>query len=129
LNASVAVRLERLVHGTKLNYDERVRQVLRAIAADPSHDIPALARLVTLSDSRLSHLFKLETGCSLQTFLVDRRLEAAALALCQTENSVKEVSYTVGYRHPPSFVRAFRNRFGCSPSEYRAQQQILRMCS
>lgn len=129
MNASVVVCLVGPVHGTKLNYDERIRQVLQAIAADPSHDIATLASLVNLSRSRLSHLFKLETSCSLQTFLVDCRLEAAALSLSCSNSSVKEVSYNVGYMHPPSFVRAFRAKFGCSPKQYRERQQGLRMCS
>jgi AraC-like DNA-binding protein len=35
---------------------------------------------------------------------------------------IKEISYYAGYRHAPSFVRAFRNQFGASPSEYRNAQ-------
>ena len=127
MSRGVAVLCRKLVHPK--NGDERIRQILRAIAADPSRDIAALAQTLNLSSSRLSHLFKLETSCSLHAYLVDCRLETAALVLRTSETSVKEISYNVGYKHPPSFVRAFRNKFGCSPGEYRAQQHILRMCS
>jgi len=111
------------------NGDERIPHILRAIAADPTQDIAALARTVNLSSSRLSHLFKSETGHSLRAFLVNCRLERASLVLRQTNTSVKAISYSVGYGHPPSFVRAFRKHFDCSPTEYRAQQQILRRYS
>lgn len=100
--------------------DRRVQHILRSIERDPSQDIATLARLVDLSSSRLSHLFKLETGCSLQTFLVSCRLKKAAELLRRNQSAVKEVSYNVGYAHPPSFIRAFRRKFGCSPSEYRS---------
>jgi len=76
--------------------------------------------MVGLSSSRLSHLFKRDTGHDLRSFLAERRLQAAAQMLLRDETSVKEISYNVGYRHPASFVRAFRKRFGAAPQTYRA---------
>jgi len=76
-----------------------------------------------LSSSRLSHLFKAATGVSLQGFLTMRRLQVALHLLHSTEMPIKEISYRAGYRHAPSFVRAFRNHFGASPSGYRSGQQ------
>lgn len=103
--------------------DHRVRKVLQAIEADPTPDLRQLARMVNLSSSRLSHLFKTATGLSLQTFLAQRRLERAAELLQSTDMPVKEISFYVGYRHAPSFVRAFRNRFRASPNDYRGRQR------
>jgi len=99
--------------------DRRVQRVLRAIEADPSCEIQDLAQLVGLSSSRLSHLFKAATGVSLQSFLADARLQRAVELLLSTDMAVKEISYHVGYRHAPSFVRAFRNKVGASPNDYR----------
>jgi AraC-like DNA-binding protein len=105
--------------------DHRIRKVLQAIEANPSCDIQELARLVNLSSSRLSHLFKITTGSSLQSFLSNWRLQRAAELLQSTEMPIKEVSYCVGYRRAPSFVRAFRNKFGCRPNDYRSQQRVV----
>ncbi len=80
--------------------------------------------MVNLSSSRLSHLFKTATGSSLQTYLSNCRLEKAAELLQSTEMPIKEVSYSVGYRHAPSFVRAFRNKYASSPNDYRNQQRL-----
>jgi transcriptional regulator GlxA family with amidase domain len=99
--------------------DGRIQYVLRAIESDPSRDIAALARLVTLSPSRLSHLFKRETRRSLHSCLANLRLEKAAQLLAETPASVKEVSYIVGYQHSASFVRAFRKKFGRTPNSFR----------
>lgn len=106
----------------KAESDPRIQRVLEAIHADPSQEIAALAILVKLSVSRLSHLFKLETGCRLRSYLMDLRLQRAALCLQSSDASVKEAAYTVGYRHPSSFVRAFSAKFGCSPTQYRLQR-------
>jgi AraC family transcriptional regulator of arabinose operon len=112
-------------HSERVAADHRIRKVMQAIEADPSLDIPGLARMVNLSSSRLSHLFKATTGFSLQTFLSNARLAASAKLLQSTEMPIKEISYSVGYRHAPSFVRAFRNKFGSSPNDYRNQQRLL----
>ena len=74
---------------------------MQAIETDPARDLRDLARMVNLSSSRLSHLFKATTGVTLQRFLSLRRLEAAAELLQSTEMPIKEVSYSVGYRHAP----------------------------
>jgi AraC family transcriptional regulator, arabinose operon regulatory protein len=105
--------------------DYRVRKVLSAVKMDPALDIQGLAHMVSLSSSRLSHLFKTSTGSSLQNFLSNWRLEKAAGLLQSTEMPVKEISYFVGYRHAPSFVRAFRKRYGYSPNDYRNQQRLM----
>lgn len=99
--------------------DRRIQYVLRAMEADPAAGISALAAMVNLSVSRLSHLFKVETHRSLHSHLANRRMEKAAQLLELTETPVKEISYIVGYSHSASFVRAFRKRFGCTPVRYR----------
>jgi AraC-like DNA-binding protein len=124
LHASVSTCPAGPFASSKAQNDQRIQRVLQAIQADSSQDIAALAGLVRLSVSRLSHLFKLETGCRLRSYLMDWRLELAASVLQSTEASVKETSYTVGYGHPSSFARAFHARFGCSPKQYRSQQQM-----
>jgi len=104
--------------------DPRIEKILRAIEEDPFCEVQELASLVNLSSSRLSHLFKARTGVSLQTFLSDLRLQRAAELLQSTDMPIKEISYQVGYRHAPSFVRAFRNKVGSSPNDYRSRRRV-----
>ncbi len=103
-------------------FDERVRQVLAIISEDltASHGVPALAREVALSPSRLSHLFKQEVGDSVANTVQRLRLRQAARLLEYTVASVAAVSEDVGYGSPYYFSRQFRRHFGMSPSEYRA---------
>jgi AraC family transcriptional regulator, arabinose operon regulatory protein len=106
-----------------LTFDFRIGKVLQLIDANPSQSISELARQVNLSNSRLSHLFKARTGQSLNVFLARRRLEKAARLLRFTDMRVKEITYSVGYGQQPSFVRAFKKKFDCSPTTYRSQQR------
>lgn len=72
-----------------------------------------------MTPDHLQRLFKQETGLCLGAVIAERKLGEAAHLLSATDVVVKEVAYTVGYRHPSSFVRAFRRRFGKSPTQYR----------
>jgi AraC-like DNA-binding protein len=113
------------VKSTNLPDDFRIRQVLQAIDSDPSARISDLANRVNLSNSRLGHLFKAQTGLSLNVFLANERLEKAADLLRYTEMRVKEITYSVGYCQEPSFTRAFKKRFDTSPAMYRRQQRLV----
>src|SRR5215831_2730486 len=75
--------------------DPRVRKVVRAIQRDEFDSLPELARLVKLSGSRLSHLFKEETGLSLGELLVKQRLDKAAHLLRSTKMTIGEISQRV----------------------------------
>src|SRR5437016_1131566 len=103
--------------------DFRIVKVLERIESNPSETLPSLARFVNLSNSRLSHLFKSETGISLTGFLERQRMERAAELLRSTEMRVKEITYSIGYQHEPSFNRAFQKKFRCTPTDYRRQQR------
>jgi AraC-like DNA-binding protein len=51
--------------------------------------------------------------------LVGRRMDAAVELLSLPSIAVSDVAQRVGYRHAPHFARAFRRRYGVSPSVYR----------
>jgi AraC-like DNA-binding protein len=105
--------------------DSRIWKVLQAIDGKPSETIQDLSRLVNLSGSRLSHLFKAQTGWNLNSFLWNRRMDRAADLLRSTELRVKEITDCVGYGQTPSFNRAFKKKFGSSPTCYRRRQRLL----
>jgi AraC-like DNA-binding protein len=48
------------------------------------------------------------------------RLEEAARLLADSEGSVTEVAYAVGYENLAAFSRAFREHFDSTPSEMAA---------
>lgn len=118
----VAVREADSVGGRGM--DGRVRRVLARISSDLSsrHDVPSLAREVSLSPSRLSHLFKKETGDSVMSTVLTLRLRQAARLLEHTAESVKDVSEQTGFESPYYFSRRFKQHFGVSPRRYRQER-------
>jgi len=103
--------------------DPRIRRVLEAFDSQPTLSIAQLSSLVGLSRTRLQHLFKQQTGLALKTYQLEKRLQRAACLLSHTNLPVKEISHISGYRHPASFVRAFRKGYGLSPAEYRLRMR------
>ena len=77
------------------------------------------ANHVKLSESRLRHLFTKETGVSPHQFQQARRLNRAACMLRSTFDGITMIAKSSGYDNSASFCKAFRNRFGRSPTEYR----------
>src|SRR6202046_2082505 len=106
---------------TPASQDERLRRILEIIESGSLCTIGDLALEFHLSASHLQHLFKAHTGSRLGRRLAEQRLHRAALLLLQSNMSVKEVAYAVGYKHPPSFVRAFERFFQRAPGHYRQE--------
>ena len=115
----VAVRESRQAGPRRL--DPRVRSVLDRIAAHPGadHRIDELAADVSLSSSRLAHLFKEEVGDSIINLVLTMRLQRAAQLLELTSRPIAAISDELGFGSPFYFSRQFRQRFGVSPRSYR----------
>jgi transcriptional regulator GlxA family with amidase domain len=54
-------------------------------------------------------------------YLADWRLQRALLLLAQPRINVREVAANVGYQSAAAFTRAFTQKFGASPSNYRTR--------
>ena len=78
-----------------------------------------LARAVTLSPSRLRHLFKVEVGMSPAKYRKMLRLQRARELMDTTSLSIKEIRNTVGLPDKRHFAKDFKQAFGLTPTEYR----------
>ena len=104
--------------------DCRLRKVLQMIASDSPQKIQELAQECNLSESHLQHLFKESTGLGLGRILADQRMQRAAKLLGETNLSIKEIAWTVGYEHTSSFTRAFERHFREAPRCFRQRQEL-----
>lgn len=102
-----------------MSFNVQIEKAIRLLNEDSSHTLAELASRCALSISRLSHLFRAQTGLTVGRFRRDCRFAEAKKMLAVTDMSIKQIAYTLGYRHSSSFVRAFQRCAGISPSEYR----------
>ena len=99
--------------------DRRIIQVLQALQRQPDQTPGDLARSVTLSTSRLQHLFKTEMGMTISTYVRIQRLNDARELLATSHLSIKEIRNAIGICDASNFVRQFKQCFGTTPSSYR----------
>lgn len=78
-----------------------------------------LARNVNLSASYLSDLLKKETGMNAQDHIHYYLIESAKNTLLNTDNSISEIAYSLGFDYPQYFSKLFKSKTGQTPVEYR----------
>jgi AraC-like DNA-binding protein/mannose-6-phosphate isomerase-like protein (cupin superfamily) len=100
--------------------DELVFHALQYIEshyiAGTLEELSAQLRLPTYQVSRL---LKKHTGCNFKELLGKRKLQQAAYLLSNTTQSVESVMTAIGYDNSSFFYRRFRERYGCSPRDFR----------
>jgi len=97
--------------------DPRVEQIVKSIRQDParSQSVETLAEQVHLSPTRLTHLFKQQTGMPLRRFRQWSRMKAVVTIIAAGGN-LTEAALDAGFVDSAHFSRAFRNMFGTAPS-------------
>lgn len=78
-----------------------------------------LADNVHLSASYLSDLLKKETGMNAQDHIHYYLIEEAKNILLNSDNSVGEIAYSLGFEYPQYFSKLFKQKTGKTPIEYR----------
>ena len=79
-------------------------------------EISALSHLPTYQVSRM---LKKLTGKNFKELLQLRKLQQAAYLLQNSTLSIDKIIEHIGYENSSYFYRMFREKYGCSPSEYR----------
>jgi AraC-like DNA-binding protein len=109
----------------------RVQKVILLIRENPSKPLTLdkLARTVSMSSSRLRHLFKDEVGKTPRQYLKDLRMELARRLLENTSFHIKKVMIEVGANDESHFSRDFKRAFGMTPKQYRTRYNISQLAT
>jgi AraC family transcriptional regulator of arabinose operon len=71
------------------------------------------------NEKYLSHLFTGISGVSLKQYILQLRMEAAKFILTDTNNSVSEVAFQLGYKDCHNFMKSFKKIVGLTPTAFR----------
>lgn len=110
-NKDVLVRFEELIDDYFLHHA-------------PTEGLPSVAYFadkICLSANYFGDLIKKETGKSAIEYIQLKTMAIAKDMLVSSNKTVTEIAYELGFQYPQHFVRSFKKRVGCTPSEYRLQ--------
>ena len=80
---------------------------------------------VFLSPNYFGDLIKKETGKSAQQHIVFKIINHAKDQILNTNQPISQIAYKLGFQYTQHFSRLFKKNVGCSPNEYRAQNDIV----
>jgi AraC family transcriptional activator of mtrCDE len=99
----------------------RLAPAISAMLADPARPwtLPDLAGLCSMSRATFMRHFQDELGRSAVELLSDIRMSLAANELKKPAMTTEAVAETVGYQSVAAFRRAFTDKMGMTPGEWR----------
>jgi transcriptional regulator GlxA family with amidase domain len=84
--------------------------------------VPAIAAAVGVTARRMETLFRAAYATTPGAFFLEIRLQAAQRMLVDTRHPLALVAARTGFTSPAVFSRAFRRRFGTTPSALRRER-------
>ena len=97
---------------------ERLYKCINDHISDTLLDLQTLVSEVGVSRTGLYYKVKKLSGLAPMDFVRKVRLDVSAELLSEGRYSVAEIADMVGFSSASHFSGSFKNRFGCSPSEY-----------
>ena len=96
----------------------RVREFVEVHLGE-SIDLSMLAGVAGLSVHHFARQFKQSAGVTPHAYLTQKRIERAQQMLVQTDLSLAEIAFAVGFFDQGHLARHFRQRLGTTPREFR----------
>jgi AraC-like DNA-binding protein len=97
----------------------RARDAMDRAYAEPL-DVAAVAAVAHCSEAHFSRSFRAAFGETPHRYLQRRRVERSMFLLRETDRSITDVCFDVGFTSLGTFSRTFREIIGETPSSYRA---------
>ncbi len=104
--------------------NQRTMEMLDYISVNSATvTVGSLAQEFGYNESYTSQYIKRHTGRNASQFIVEARLSHARELLQDTTMSAEAIATEVGYRSYSHFHQTFKDHFGCTPKEWREQEQ------
>lgn len=74
---------------------------------------------ICLSPNYFGDMVKKETGKAPQEHIQEKIIELAKENMMETDQTISQIAYTLGFQYPQHLCRLFKKHVGCTPNEYR----------
>ncbi|MFZ5644959.1 MAG: helix-turn-helix domain-containing protein [Bacillota bacterium] len=106
-----------------MNYIEIVNDAVQYIESNLHRrlSLEKLASRYYLSPTHFYRIFRAVANQTLKSYILERKLSAAALALKRTDHKVVDIAFQYGFNSHEQFSRDFQMMFHVTPSRYRKE--------
>lgn len=106
---------------------DRIEKALEYIDAHLDESIPLeqISGAFHFSPYYFHRMFSAVAGRPVTAYIRDRRLQKACRMLAQTHDAILSISLECGFDTAQSFSRAFKSRYGISPSQFRKAPKTI----
>jgi len=101
------------------NIVESIIKYIKLHYSRPSLTIEEICKNFNISHSYLCKLFKNKSELTAKGNIIKVRLEEAQKLLLNTNLSIKQIAYSVGFADETYFMKMFKKSIGITPSSYR----------
>lgn len=109
----------------KYSKDRQTKQIFNDIAdyvqyhSSENVTVTEIAEYFGYNPKYLSSFFKSQSGMTLKQYMLQTKMDTAKAELSDTNHSISQIAYNIGFGDAHNFTNAFRKITGLSPSEYR----------
>ena len=124
LNSGITAELNNILFNEKSLYSRKdiIRDFIFKYSSGKT-DLRSLAKKLSLSPSRTSHLIKELFGKSLAELIIGERINRAKNLLLTTDLPVGKIADMAGFPDQFSFSKIFKRVVNCPPGEFRKSKQ------
>ena len=98
----------------------RLREIIQSNISDSDFSVEKIGETLCMSRVQLYRKTKSMTGASPVELIRKARMEKGRFLLENTDKTISEVAYEVGFSAPSYFTKCFKDEYGVSPAEFRA---------
>ncbi|WP_230080273.1 hybrid sensor histidine kinase/response regulator transcription factor [Winogradskyella marina] len=96
----------------------KLKSVLKEHITNPDFNSEQLSEKMLLSRMQLHRKLKALTGLTTTQLIRNERLKIAVLLLKESDLTISEIAYHIGYNTPSYFIKHFKAVYNSTPSEY-----------
>jgi signal transduction histidine kinase/ligand-binding sensor domain-containing protein/DNA-binding response OmpR family regulator len=100
---------------------QKIRDIIEQHLDNTQFSTEELGKQTAMSRSQLHRKLTALTGLSPNHFIRHIRLKNAQRRLLETEETIAEIAYAMGFSDPGYFTRVFKQEFGMAPGEWRGR--------
>lgn len=95
--------------------------VIEQNIANDKFNVDDIATALGISRIQLYRKTKILLDCTINDYILNRRLKKARYLLINEDLSISEITYQVGFSSPTYFSTVFKSKYNCTPSAYKKQ--------